>query len=484
MHNSSLIKLLQIFSKKEIHELKEFLASPFFNKRKSVIKLFEIIIKYHPGFHSEAILKEKVFSKLFPDKKYNDNSLRVVTHYLTELVKEYLTYSRIKKDNLEFLIQTGKELLEKKQFIMLEKNIMNTASKLESADLEASEYFFFRYRLENEKMDYVHEASSGVMEKFMDKTNPEKVFEELTNFYIVKSMKIYLNMLTIEEMYNRDFKLEAFRNVISGINIDEYKDFPGINLYYNLIKMKTDSNDESHFFKVEEIVKLKKNKISTSDTVGAYVNLTNYCTKKILEGKNEFENQKFEIYKEELVKKTYKMSDGFMSPVFFRNIVFSALILKEYEWVKQFMIKYKTELHKEYRENYYLFCMAHYEFNIKNFESALELNSRIKYDELYLKLNSRLLQIQLLYELELEEPLISALESFRHFISNNKLIPEKRRILFSNFYKYLNSVLKFRNKNDKSSLSFLKSKIAGNKNILNKDWLLNKIDEIMQNLKN
>lgn len=478
MNNSSLIKLLQAFSKKEISELKEFLASPFFNKRQSVIKLFNIISKYHPEFKSEVISKEKIFEKLFPGKKYNDNLYRVLTHHLTELTKEYLSCSRFRKNTPEVLFHLSKELLDKKQFKLLEKNMEKSFSDLEKADMEAHEYYFFKFRFEFEKMNYFFTASSGVFEKVIDKTNQETVFKELTNFYLIKSMVMYLNTLTLRLMYNKDLSVEAFQKIISAIAIEDYDDIPVIKLYYNLIKMITDNEDESHFFKVREIMSLSKKKINRFDIIGAYVTLNNYCTKKIHEGKTKFEKHKFEIYKEELIEKTYLMSDGYMSPTFYRNVVSSALSLKEYEWVLDFINKYKEQLHKEYRENYYSFCMAYYEFSLKNFESALEYNARIVYDELYLKLNSKTLQLQLLYELGKEETFLSALESFRHFISNNKLIPDVRKIFYYNFHKSISRLFKIKNKNDMSETSSLKSETAGTQNISNKEWLLSKIDEI------
>lgn len=478
MNNSSLIKLLQSFSKKEIIELREFLASPFFNKRQSVIKLFNIISKYHPEFRSEMISKEKVFEKLFPGKKYNDNLYRVLTHHLTELTKEYLSYSGFRKNSQEVSFHLSKELLDKKQFKLLEKSMEKSFSDLEEDDLEAHEYYFFKFRFEFEKMNYLFTASSGVFEKIIDKTNPETVFKELTNFYLIKSMVMYLNMLTIRLMYNKELRVETFQKVIANITIEDYDDIPVIKLYYSLIKMITNSEDESHFFKVKEIMLLNKKKINRFDIIGAYVTLNNYCTKKIHEGNTKFEKHKFEIYKEELIEKTYLMSDGYMSPTFYRNVVSSALTLKEYDWVLDFINVYKEQLHQEYSENYYLFCMANYEFSLKNYESALEYNARIIYDELYLKLNSKTLQLQLLYELGMDESFLSALESFRHFISNNKLIPKSRKIFYTNFYKSINRLFKIKNKNDISETSSLKSETSNTQNISNKEWLLSKIDQI------
>jgi len=79
MENSQLIKLLKTFDTKEIKRFSEFISSPYFNKNKNVIKLYEVVIKAYPDF--EKITRENIFFKLFPGKKYNGNTLRVLTHY-------------------------------------------------------------------------------------------------------------------------------------------------------------------------------------------------------------------------------------------------------------------------------------------------------------------------------------------------------------------------------------------------------------------
>jgi hypothetical protein len=124
MNNNAIIKLLKTFSNKEMKEFREFLESPFFNKRKAVVKLFEVLNQAHPEFEAEILSKEIVFSKLFPDKKFNDSTLRVLTHYLYELTEKYLAYSRFGKEKFEYAFHLNKELLERNQYKLSEKKCL------------------------------------------------------------------------------------------------------------------------------------------------------------------------------------------------------------------------------------------------------------------------------------------------------------------------------------------------------------------------
>jgi hypothetical protein len=168
-----------------------------------------------------------------------------------------------------------------------------------------------------------------------------------------------------------------------------------------------------------------------------------------------------------------------MSPVYFKNLVILALSLNEDKWVKDFMLDYKNELPENMRENVFTYCMALYEFEMKNFEESLKLLSKIKFDELYLKYDSKVLQLMIYYELNSEEALISSMEAFRHFLSNNKLLPDIKKDLYLNFYSSFNKFLNCKKNNDNFGLTILKEKLNGKLPVFNKPWVVSKVNELV-----
>jgi len=436
MNTHNLIDVLKTFSAKELKEFRKFLKSPFFNKRNAVVNLYDIIVKSYPGFEGDSLSKEKIFNKLFTKNKYKDNTLRVLMHYLTELAEKFLAHNRLETDDLEYSVLLQNELRGRKLFKRVEKNIKRSASYLQDRDLDAEDYSFYKYRLENEKTSYLYESHYAFYEKIINTSDWENVFKDFTIYYHIKSMLMYLNSLSIHRSYNKDFKSETYTDMIRKIDPGDYEDVPTIKIYYYILKMITDMNEELHFYKVKELVQKNKSILNKFDLMGAYIYLNQYCLKKIADGVSKFEKESFEIYKEEIQEKTYQMNDGTMAPIFYRNVVNAGLTLKELSWVKNFIEEYKSELPKRYRDNYFHYCLALYEFHAGNFELSIVLNSKIKYDEVYMKLNSKTLQMQLLFETKGEESLLDSLESFRHFLINNKLIPDNKKLLFTNFHKY------------------------------------------------
>ena len=239
--------------------------------------------------------------------------------------------------------------------------------------------------------------------------------------------------------------------------------------------MNLEKSDEPFYLEAVKILKANKNKIHRIQLIEIYINLENYCTRKIREGKQKFLKERFRLYREELDNRIY-LVEGHMPTVLYRNIVLSGLELKEYKWVLSFMNDYRKELHIESRDNTGNYCFALYEFYTKKYDEAFKYLARIKYDEHYLKIDVKILQIMLYFEMGHEDAFASSLESFRQFLANNNLIPQKRKLIFQNFQKYISKIESLKYKYDHLKKQLLEDKIMKDKSSINKRWLLGKIE--------
>lgn len=478
MYNNNLIVLLRTFSKKEIREFSEFLSSSYYNKRKAVKKLYELLIKYYPDFGEEKVSKVKIFGGLFPGKKYSDSSLRVLIHYLTDLAEKFITLKKFESNKVEYSLQLQNVLFERNHGKLFEKSLNKTQDILNSMNTNAEDFFFNRYRLVNQSTYYRFAYNYAYTDRVLSEPDWENVFKDLTNYYMLKSMIMYLNTLNMQKLYNKKLDSGSLKSFIDNADFSVVEEISVIKMYYFMVKMKTDIKHEFYYFKLKDILLKSKKDINKYDLTGAYIQMEFYCNDRIIEGKHKYERERFELFKEELKEKTYMMSDNSISPVFYRNVVYSGLHLKEFKWVKDFIYGYKQELNKKYRENYFYYCLSLYEFNNKNFEYSLELLSKIKYDEVYMKLNSKILHLQLFYESGYEDTLISSLENFRHFLNNDRLIPETKKTQLYSFHKFLSRISSERIKKNRSECDLLYHKILRETNLLNKDWLLEKVKSL------
>lgn len=479
MREHALIKLLKSFSKIEVWEFREFISNSYFNKRKAVTDLFEILRKYYPGFGNENLEKKVIFSKLFPGKKFNDASLTVHLHYLQELAKRFIAIRKFENDKLEYDLTLEYELFKRNQPGNPLKIVEKHLKDIDPLDYLSEVYYINRYRLKFDRMTYLFEMNSGVYEKFLHKVDFQEMYSDFYYHYLIKSMRLYLNQLHTEIIYNKEYDKEHFEKMMHEINVDDYKHVPLIQIYYYLIRMLNHDDKEKYYFKMKTLLQKNFKRINIDDLREIHINMQNFCKRRVAEEKNHFQREEFELLEKQLSSKTYLINET-MDYIFYRNAVNIALKLKEMEWVKNFIHKFKNTLQEGFRQTTFYYCSAQYEFARKNYDTSLELLSKIKIDEVYLKYDVKILQMMIYYETGSYETLRSALEAFRHFLQNNEWLPEGKKIYYVNFHKFLTKLISSKDKKDKLYLIKFHKELSKEITVNNKFWLLRKMESVLR----
>ena len=476
MKNSQLIKLLKTFNPKEIIKFSEFITSPFFNKNKNVIKLYNAIRNAYPDFEQEKFTKENLFSSIFPGRKYNDNTLRLLIHYLYESAKEFITHTRLRKETFTYTEVLLNDLLDRKLYDESEKTLNKVSLELENLDFKDAEYFKFKFIMEYEKLYYFQLIHQGRHEKYFTKSNIETPFKNLTDYFFIKVLTFYSIVLNTKILYKIDIDTILFEKLFSIFDYESFSASPIIQIYYNIIMLHT-TNEEKYFYTIKDLVLKHEESLLPSRLFDVYINLENYCRRKIRVGEKHFQREFFEVLKLDLEKKIYKL-EPYMSQNFYKNVLQNAVELKEFDWADNFIESYKKELHSDYREAVYCYCKAYIEAEKNNFQKSLDYLSTLKTDELYLKIDVKLLQARLYYELNWYDVLNSSIDSMRHFLKSNKFIAENRRTQYSSFIKFLTALNNARLKNDEFKIKELKENIEKAEDLQWKDWFIKKVEEL------
>ncbi|MEO8511962.1 MAG: hypothetical protein ABI543_00250 [Ignavibacteria bacterium] len=449
MNKSSLIESFRTFSQKEMKEFSEFVSSPFFNKNVNVIRLFELIRKNYPDFEPSKIEKEKVFAKLFPGKPFKDSSLRLLMYYLYELVEKFLSYNRFNNNKFRQKDNLLDELFERKLFKDFEKTIDEANKELDEIVAKDSNYFRNRYVFAEHRLNYLAEIYMGKYEKYLTKENIQLFSDNITYFYLISVLKYYAITLNTMYLYNVKVDTAVIENILKNFSIEQFSGVPLITIYYRVILLFLNPDDEENYYKLKELIINHEQEIG--HTLGdLYINLENYCVRNARKGNHKFLEESLNIYEMELRKGTY-YQNGFMPNSFFSSFVVTASRLKKFERLRKFINDYKDELHEDSREAYYFYSMAFTEYEEGNFEKALEYLAKSKPEEVYMKMDLRILQSRIYYSLNWNIPLQSLLDTFKKTVQNNKYITDLRKEQYNKFIKYTNQLNNIRFKSDKAS---------------------------------
>jgi len=473
MLKSNLISLLKTFSPQEFREFGEFVESPFFNKNVNVTALYNVIKKSYPNLDSNSLEKEKVFKKIHQGDTFRDSTLRLLMFYLYECAKQFLQVNQLRSDKLHSNIYLARDLIDRNMLKEAEKVLKENYEILDKIKLKSETYFWNKYLSDTETLSIQEKLFAGRYEKYMTGKVIEDLHKNLTDDYLLRTLRRYTIVLNTNEIYKSNFNLQFFKNIIDIFDKEYYKDAPIIEMYYYASKMLECPDDEENFYKLKELLQKEELNIDKETLIDLYINLENYCVRRGREGKTKFERELFEIYKLEIEKKLYR-HDNYMPHLFYKSVITNAQMINEFEWAERFIEEYKHEIIPDYRDSVYYHCYARIEIAKKNFEKALEFLSKVKVDEIYLKTETKLLLAVIFYEMGIDDSLASLLDTLRHFFKNDQFMAEERKNFYWDFVKILNRLNSVRSKSEVNGLTEIIKQIDMKEKLFLKPWLKEK----------
>ena len=239
----------------------------------------------------------------------------------------------------------------------------------------------------------------------------------------------------------------------------------------------TESEDESHFESLKQMLEKHSNKFSAKEARDMYAYAQNYCIKKINSGHSKYLNEIFYLYKELLAKEII-LEDGLISPWHFKNIVTTALRLEEFDWVENFIQQYQDNLSKESKENAVNYNIAALHFFRKEYSKALKLLQKVDFTDVYYHLDSKSMLLKTYFELEEHDGLYSLFDTFKIYLRRNKLISDYQKTVYLNLVKYTKKLVKLKTGFPTiKKITELKDQIKETKQIADLNWLNKKVED-------
>ncbi len=469
--NNKTYTILQSFDKYEVNRLRKFLQSPYFNMNEAIVTLFEVFIKDIFGKSTKALTKEVIWSKVYQQKKYDDVRFRKLNSELLKLVEKFLA-QQIYEDNPIHQATHLMEAIGTKKLEKLYSSSIRTVRRLsQQQKYRPASYYFYQYEIEKNYYELTEYEN-----KRAEKSNIEVVAKNLDYFYFAEKLRIYNSILSRQGLASYSYEFIMINEILTEVK-NRYNGIPPIEIYYQICLINKDFENETHYFKLKELISNHINQFPLKEAILIGKYLLNYSINKANQGNIKFLREYFESYKELLEKEiVFDEKDG-LSPWVFKNTILSALRLGEYDWVSNFIKNYSVKIPEAFRENAVTYNLASLYFYQKKYDDVIKLLNQVEYEDLAYNLNSKLMLIAVYYETDEIEPLYHLFESFRVYINRNKKIPQDRKRRYLNLIKFTKKLTKLM-PGDKKSMEKLKTEISETQGIINLKWLKEKIAEL------
>lgn len=492
MYTHQLIGLIKSFSKKEMMRFGKFLKSPYFNNRKKLNKLFIILKRFHPDFEKRNFTKENIYKLLYGNKVYNDSTFRNLMSDLSKLAQQYLKQEGIIKKDPESTFFLTDELVKRRLITLFDNKISNNESIFEGRNRYDSDYFMNKFRIQTDKF-YVNLLTQTVLKKNIVVTESQKLINGivfLLSYFVIESIKHNDTLLKYSRTYNIKKNIETVSKFIDIFNYDNLLSYirsnsslkvPIVEVYYHLLKAFINFENDYYYKQFKKCLFVCSKYLGINDNNFLHARLIDYWVLK----KNLGVQSSFDIDKEIFIVNEIYIKNGYYKTEsseyipfdIYRNVLLSCITVKKLSYMEEFINVYSKKLIPEHITNIEGYSHALLCFERGLFSKALNYLNKIKIDQFVYKLDMKNLQLKIYYELAQYESAISIIDTYKHFLSNNTLISESRKLLHYNFVNYTHKLIQYRSGSRKINLLYLADKVKVSKNIFDKNWILEKIYE-------
>lgn len=487
MRENKLLELLRTFSLKDLKSLGKYLESPFLKRPRNVVNFFNHLKRYHPQYDSPDLDKEKLFKKLFPGEKYNERILANQIFDLTKSAEEFLSYNALLNNESEFLLSLSKAYLDNK-LLKHSERVNKAMEKILVPGFSMKKDYISKFRR-------LTQLKNAYFTEFNDFEN---LIESKSQYFKASAIQFVMDYIDIfgsrepaKTTYGKDFNNPFIKAVSESFDISKFLEImkqedsenPYLVISYYLLKILKEPEAVEHYHNFKKFFYDYLSKedclLDREEKYSIFNFLINYCTQKF---NMNFMKESLEVYKKILEHDAYSESESEnMQLIIYRNIMKVCISLNETEWFGHFIEEYSDKLSPEYRRDMKNLSYAHLHFLQKDFDKSLESINKISENFFLNKTDIRNLKLKLFYELNYTESAFSLIASYRQFLMQSKNISEKNKKVFKNFIHYCHLLLEMKTGSPLDDISFIKSGIEKENDIINKQWLLDKANELEGN---
>lgn len=467
MKHLKVSELLKSFSARELNDCRKYLSSHYLNENTDVLKLYEWLIQFSPGFDAAELTKQHIFRLLFGNKKFNDLKVRHALSDLTSKLESYLAFAAFYSDKNVQQQLLRKELAKRE----CSKNYSSIKYKPSQPVPRNTEYYTDHF-----KDAFIHLYYWQGKQNRTNVAEVENTAQSLNQLFLSGKLQLCCELINSNVAGSDDpeqSSIKAIEKIVSETNLDNE---PFINIYYCILQMLLYPAVEEHYRRLIQLLHDNNNEFAPGDMREMYQYAMNYCIRKINNGNANYLQLLFEIY-ETILQNKIIFYDGYLSQWDYKNIVSLSLRLGHVQWASAFIRDGSKDLRSEEKDNAVNFNLAYWNFSQQNFSKARTLLQKVTFTDLVYQLDARSILLKVYFEEENTEAFFYHAEAFRVFLNRNKQISPNQQKLYKNLIRYTSQILKAGFK--KSRLQEINASIEKNPQVADVKWLKEKINELI-----
>ncbi len=431
---------------------------PFFNQRQDVIRLYQGLLET-----SDREDQAGLYARVFPERTFSAAGFRLLMSYLQKLVDQFLALEHWQ--NTPAAVES--DLVQAYRHKGLDRHFQDALQRaklsLERQSLRNSDYYLRTGILLWE------EARFNTLRHPEDEQYLIGLSENADLVWLTQKLRYLCLHTAVRTRFNSVRNLSLRQEVDAILEGHAFLENTAISTWYYCLKMLEAPEASEYFSHFKQGVLSHGLSFNEDELRDLHLFAINYCIRRVNEGQKDFFHDIMDFYKDGLVK-GHLLDNGILSHFTYYNIVAAGLHTHDYEWVEDFIPRYRNSLERSYRDSAYSFNLARLKFARKAYDEALELLQHSNYHEPLLNMAAKTIALKIYYALGEYEVLSAHLEALIKYIRRKPGMGYHR----NNYLQLAKLTQKLigLNWNDKAEVQALRQKIADEPVLTEREWLL------------
>lgn len=458
----------------ERREAGYFLASPYYNRRDDLRQLFQIMAEAAKN-RQEPPGREAVYQQMFPHKKYDDQHLRLLLSGLLKILEQFLVQKELRNDPLGQPHLLLSAYRKRKLPAHFQTTLKRLESSLKAQALRHPEFYFEKFALEQERYRFLSEAGRT------QELNLQSVEDGLSAAMLGMKLRQACLLRSHEAVFNTRYNVALMEEILAAAQLPVFQGQPAVQLYFHCYlalfkntKGVSQEKRDADYQAFKQMLFENVQHFPKAEMRDLYLLAINFCIKKINENASQYYREAHDLYRSGLETELL-LEDGKLSRFTYNNIVGLSIRIPEvWQWVEWFVENYRNHLDTAHRDAYFNLSSARLEFARKNYKAALLHLQRADYRDLINNLVAKTIQLKIYFETQEFDLLDSHLRTMRMYIQRNKKLGYHREN-WSNIVRYTRKLMEL-NPFDETARAALRSEIANEEILTEKEWLLGRLE--------
>ncbi len=463
---SKLAELLKGLTKEEYKKFGLFINSPYFNKSKTIGKLYDFFKLSFNKKDLSDVVKEEIYRQIYPGEKYDDVNARKLISNFTKLVEEFLAVNDVVNDKTMMNNLFIKTSFNRK----FDKSIIQKLGELEeiysNQNNKSGEYY--SNHLITKRYELLYSGS-----RLRSPEDQLKLVSKSADMHFLSiKLLLFYDILNLRLHYNKkiEFDMWVFDEMVRFIenNEDEIiNEHPSLYADYLSVVMLLHPEDTGHFNILKTFIEQNKKTIGAQSFERLYIYIYNHSVYRINRGITKNNSELLEIIKI-IDMEDVPIWQFFAFHVYYVNAVTNAARAGEYSWAEDFINRRKELINPEIREETNSLALANLNFTKRDYDKALKYLVNVDYPNYSYYLMAKDMLIKIYWERSETEGVLATIDAMRKFLQRKDLIPERLWNCYSNF---INCASKMVDPYEKNKLFEIKKLLEKEMISADKGWI-------------